>query len=95
MEELNKVNPEELEIDDECELDDEEMDEVAGGGGEGERGWHKGYKRVWRRDHCTIGQWQRAAVPAYMGVKDNGKCGNCEFGRNVNGKLVCIKQYEP
>ena len=37
------------------ELGDDEIDEVAGGAGEGERGWHKGYKRVWRRDDCTIG----------------------------------------
>ena len=80
---------------DEGELDDDDIDEVAGGAGEGDRGWHKGYKRVWRRDDCTIDQWQAAGVPSYTGVKKNGKCGNCEHGRNVNGKLVCVKQYKP
>ena len=75
------------------ELDDDQLDAVAGGG-EGNRGWHKGYKRVWRRDDCTIGRWEAAAVPSYTGVKKNGKCGNCDHGKVVNGELVCTLQYK-
>ena len=82
----------EAELPAEGELDDDEMDAVAGGGGEGNRGWWKKYKRVYRRDDCCCGQWVHASVPAFKGVKNNGKCGNCEYGRVINGFLVCIKQ---
>ena len=88
MEELNKLNTENLEEIEDCELDDEEMDEVAGGAGEGNRGWHKGFKRVWRRDKCNIGQWVRANAPAFPGVTDANKCGNCEYGKVVGNLLV-------
>ena len=71
------------------ELDDDEMDAVAGG----KKEYKNGYKIVTRRQDCTIGQWKRAAIPSYDGVKKNGKCGNCEYGKVVNCKrLVCTLQ---
>lgn len=74
----------------EGELDDDELDAVAGG-----KEYKNGYKIVKRRDKCTIGQWKRAAIPSYDGVKDNGKCGNCEYGKVVNCKrLICTLQPE-
>lgn len=72
------------------ELSDDALDAVAGG----DSGYKKGYKKVDRRDKCTINQWQKAAVPVYPGVKKPGKCGNCEFGRKIKNELVCIKQYK-
>ena len=72
------------------ELSDDEIDAVAGGKEEKDRGDYKDYRRVWRRDDCSCGQWQAAGVPAFPGVKKIGKCGNCEWGRTINKKLVCI-----
>ena len=80
----------------EGELDDEAMDAVAGGGNRNfVFKWKNGYRKVGRRDTCPIGQWERAAVPSYKGVKNNYKCGNCAHGKIVNGQLVCLKQPKP
>ena len=92
--ELTEENIAELMDEVEIELDDDELDEIAGGGGEGERGWWKQYKRVYRRDDCCCGQWVHASVPAFKGVKKNGKCGNHLRLHRIHGTNLCDNKFD-
>ena len=69
------------------ELDDDDLDAVAGGTDKNK----EGYVKVDKNDECLCGEYESSPTPIHSNTKDGRHCGTCKHCRQVRSADICTK----
>lgn len=69
------------------EIDDDDLDAVAGGTDLNK----EGYVKVKKNDECLCGEYESSSTPIHSHTDDGRHCGTCKHCRQVRSADVCTK----
>lgn len=69
------------------EIDDDDLDAVAGGTAKNK----EGYVKVKKNDECLCGEYESSATPIHSHTDDGRHCGTCKHCRQVRSADICTK----